>query len=83
MDEQLIQLLSQYGILGLLAYFSIKEFFTWLGKNKNGNGLNEIANKIANNDLVHILKEMEKQTEQHDKQTEVLIQIRTILQERK
>ena len=35
--------------------------------------------KISGNDLAHIYKGIEKQIEQHDKQIEVLIQIKTIL----
>jgi hypothetical protein len=32
MEQEILQFIGNYGILGLLAYFSIKEFFNWLGK---------------------------------------------------
>jgi len=49
-------------------------------KKKNGNGIIE---KIASNDLQHILKELEIGNEWHQKQLECLIEIKTVLNERK
>lgn len=78
--------LSQLGVVGILFYLFFKEFFNWL-KNKNGNGkvedtlkglLNQV--EIANsNHLEHIYDEMKHQSAIHEKQTEVLIQIKTTL----
>lgn len=88
MEENLIQLLSQYGIVGLLCYFGIKEFFSWLGKNGKKNGsddniyskiLAEKVGEIASNHLNHLEEAIKNQTqdnsEWHRKQYEMLCQI--------
>jgi hypothetical protein len=70
--EQELQFIGNYGILGLLLYFSIKEFFNWLGKSKSNGKDSEIAllkaevaelkaklNKIETNDLFHLKIQLE------------------------
>lgn len=46
-------------------------------------GITGQLDKLTNNDLSHIQTELEKHTSQHDTQTGVLIEIKTILNERK
>lgn len=58
---------------------------------RNGNDYNkktyEVGHQISTNDLSHILEAIKTQTqynrEDHQKQTEVLIEIKTVLEERK
>jgi hypothetical protein len=78
MTEDFMQIISQYGILGLLGYFAIKEFFNWLGK-KNGKsdnkqdekqdiGLAVVNEKLKNIELQvsnHIMHRLEKNDADH------------------
>jgi hypothetical protein len=80
MEEQLIQLIGNYGVLGFACYLGIKEFFNWLGKrNGNGNGVEKQLQTIGGNHLTHIQKAIEDQTKEnndwHRKQFEILCEI--------
>lgn len=50
MEESILQFIGNYGVLGLLCYLAIKEFFSWLGK-KNGNG-NGDSTKIDDDNVL-------------------------------
>jgi len=92
MTENLIQLISQYGILGLLGYVGIKDFFAYIGK-KNGNGggkkdntqdieiavLKEQMLMVLTNHIPHIEKSFESNTGEHKQIQEMLIKIMTKL----
>ena len=72
-----LQYISQYGILGFLGYFFIKEVFTLLASKKaNGNGITKLdskqdidlailkeVQKIQTNDLEHINKKLEQHSQ--------------------
>jgi hypothetical protein len=78
MEQEILQFIGNYGVLGLLCYFSIKEFFNWLGKNKTNEKDNEIntlksnicelekkLNKIETNDLFHLKLQLESMDKQN------------------
>ena len=77
--------LTKYFELGATAVVAIAGYWsiTKLMYKKNGNGYNkkiyDIGNKIADNELEHILRAIERQTnengEWHRKQYEILCQI--------
>lgn len=90
MEEEILQFIGNYGVVGLLLFFSIKEFFNWLGKkNGNGNGTNILQkelNIISENHLNHIEQAIREQTEQnnkwHQEQYKVLCEIKGILEKK-
>jgi hypothetical protein len=66
----------------LLEFVITKGFYLVTGKNGEPAELRELR-KISGNHLSHILEEMKKQTEQHNKMNDSLIEIVTVLRERK
>lgn len=76
------QTILNYGAVAVIFVFAIKEFFAYL-KAKKENGVGGKLDLIRGNDLTHILGEMKVQTEQHQKQIELLTEIATVLRERK
>ena len=83
------QNLAEYSAIAIIVIFLIKEMFSFLKVRKScsNGGLTKQVQLIGENHLEHILKAIERQTnensEWHRKQTEVLIEIKTILRERK
>ena len=76
------QYILQLGAVGIIFALAIKEFFAYL-KTKKENGVAGKIEVIGNNHLTHIYQELQRQTLQHEKQTEVLTRIATILEERR
>lgn len=65
MEADIAQLVGNYGVLGLILYFFIKEFFSYLNKNKVADTLKDANNnrKIDTEDVAFRLKEHENQDE--------------------
>lgn len=79
-DNSLLELGTTFVIsLGLLEIIKVLVGFLY---KKNGS-LSGMVNQIANNDLVHIYDELVTINNKNNKMIEVLIEIKTILQERK
>ena len=61
MEPDIIQVIGNYGILGLLGYVFVKDFFIYIGNKKNGNGYSydkKLYNKDTTQDvIIAVLKE--------------------------
>ena len=68
-------------VIVVMVFGKIMELL--ISKIRPGKGIENQLNMIASNHLKHMYSEMQKQTTQHNKQIEVLTEIKTILNERK
>lgn len=61
MEENILQLVGNYGVLGLLCYFAIKEFFAWLPKKNGSDNGNKVSkeDKIQDTDIVRLQTQVE------------------------
>ena len=57
MEEAIAQLIANYGVVGLILYFAIKEFFSYLNKNKIAETLKE-ANDDRKTDTDEVAREL-------------------------
>ncbi len=80
--EEIIIKLAEYGTVGGVVMGMTFLYFKY-GKNGKSNLIVEELKVINTNHLKHIQQALECQTRQHEKMLEVLIEIRTILKERK
>lgn len=73
--------IPEYSAIVIIVSFLIKEMFTYLKSKKgcqNGNLSKEIKT-IGENHLEHMYGEMQKQTSQHERMIEILVEINTRL----
>jgi hypothetical protein len=80
--EEIILKVAEYGTVAGVAMGMTFLYFKY-GKNGKSNPIVEELKVTNTNHLKHIQQAVECQTRQHEKMLEVLVEIKTILRERK